>query len=260
MITLQDVQRGYDAWAAKPHNAKWVRKIDGTPIANDLIVNIFEALKDGGQEAEAVAIDDDTIVRLMRDTLPAKVVDELTFERHPPLFPQATYDVPTYGMECFVKAILASRPQPASTALVEAGKPWRVFEDITHGWWGIEVDGDNDADPILYPIKINRERLDNIVERFNEAITNEKIQSADTLLRQNFASFCDADPFPGCDTFADAMEAAGYIELVPVTKEALEEAFAAERGIEPGGMMYRLTDAGRLALSASQSTSREGER
>ncbi len=45
MITLQDVQRGYDAWAAKPHNAKWVKKIDGTPIANDIVVNIFEALK-----------------------------------------------------------------------------------------------------------------------------------------------------------------------------------------------------------------------
>lgn len=46
MIKLEDVQRGYDRWAAKPHNAKWVRKIDGTPIANDLVVNIFEALKD----------------------------------------------------------------------------------------------------------------------------------------------------------------------------------------------------------------------
>jgi hypothetical protein len=36
-------QRGYDAWAAKPHNARWVRKLDGTPIPNDLIVNIAEA-------------------------------------------------------------------------------------------------------------------------------------------------------------------------------------------------------------------------
>jgi hypothetical protein len=45
-IRLDDVQRGYDAWAAKPHNSKWVRKIDGTPIANDIVVNIFEALKD----------------------------------------------------------------------------------------------------------------------------------------------------------------------------------------------------------------------
>jgi hypothetical protein len=45
MIKLEDVQRGYDAWAAKPHNAKWVRKIDGTPIANDIVVSIFDALK-----------------------------------------------------------------------------------------------------------------------------------------------------------------------------------------------------------------------
>jgi hypothetical protein len=45
-ITLNDIQRGYDRWAAKPHNAKWVRKIDGTPIANDIVVNIFEELKD----------------------------------------------------------------------------------------------------------------------------------------------------------------------------------------------------------------------
>ncbi|WP_028732126.1 hypothetical protein [Rhizobium leguminosarum] len=45
-ISLNDVQRGYERWAAKPHNAKWVRKIDHTPIANDIVVNIFEALKD----------------------------------------------------------------------------------------------------------------------------------------------------------------------------------------------------------------------
>lgn len=71
------------------------------------------------------------------------------------------------------------------------------------------------------------------------------------LLREHWASFCDADPFPGSYTFADRMEAAGFIELVPVTKEALEDAFATERGIEKGGMMYRLTDAGRAALSAT---------
>ncbi|NLS03278.1 hypothetical protein HGP14_07825 [Rhizobium sp. P32RR-XVIII] len=35
MIRLEDVQRGYDAGATKRHNAEWVRKIDGTPIAND---------------------------------------------------------------------------------------------------------------------------------------------------------------------------------------------------------------------------------
>lgn len=51
-VTLADVQRGYNRWAAKPHNAKWVRKIDGTPIANDLVVNIFDELKERDQPAE----------------------------------------------------------------------------------------------------------------------------------------------------------------------------------------------------------------
>lgn len=72
------------------------------------------------------------------------------------------------------------------------------------------------------------------------------------LLRQHWSSFCDADPFPGSDKFADRMEAAGFIELVPVTKAALQDAFAAERGIERGGMMYRLTDAGRAVLATSK--------
>jgi hypothetical protein len=50
-ISLNDVQRGYERWAAKPHNAKWVRKIDGTPIPNDIVANIFEALKDSLSDA-----------------------------------------------------------------------------------------------------------------------------------------------------------------------------------------------------------------
>ncbi|MBP2459621.1 MULTISPECIES: hypothetical protein [unclassified Rhizobium] len=74
------------------------------------------------------------------------------------------------------------------------------------------------------------------------------------LLRQHWSSFCDADAFPGSDIFADRMEAAGFIELVPVTKEALENHFAAERGIELGGMMYSLTDAGRAALANTEGT------
>jgi hypothetical protein len=51
-ITLQDVQRGYDDWAAQPHNKKWVRKIDGTPIANDIVVRIFTALSASPSDAE----------------------------------------------------------------------------------------------------------------------------------------------------------------------------------------------------------------
>jgi hypothetical protein len=36
-------QRGFDTWKNKPHNAKWWRMIDGTPIPNDVVVNIAEA-------------------------------------------------------------------------------------------------------------------------------------------------------------------------------------------------------------------------
>jgi hypothetical protein len=46
-VSLEDVQRGYDAWAAKPHNAKWVRRINGTPIPNDLMICILSALQEG---------------------------------------------------------------------------------------------------------------------------------------------------------------------------------------------------------------------
>jgi len=36
-------QQGFKAWKAKPHNARWFRKIDGTPIPNDLTICIGEA-------------------------------------------------------------------------------------------------------------------------------------------------------------------------------------------------------------------------
>lgn len=69
-------------------------------------------------------------------------------------------------------------------------------------------------------------------------------------LRKHWGDFCQCDPFDGSDTFADRMEASGFINLVPVTAEALESAFASELGIERGGTMWQLTDAGRAALKA----------
>jgi hypothetical protein len=36
-------QAGFDKWKTKAHNARWFRRIDGTPISNDLCVNIAEA-------------------------------------------------------------------------------------------------------------------------------------------------------------------------------------------------------------------------
>lgn len=66
--------------------------------------------------------------------------------------------------------------------------------------------------------------------------------------RRHWHDFCDCDTFEGCDTFAERMELAGFIELVPVDADALESSFAEERGIVPGGMMWTLTSAGRAAL------------
>lgn len=39
------IEAGFEAWKAKPHNAKWWRKIDGTPIPNDLRVNMVAAVQ-----------------------------------------------------------------------------------------------------------------------------------------------------------------------------------------------------------------------
>lgn len=43
-------ERAFEKWSSKPHNRKWVRRIDGTPIPNDLKVNIalaiMESLRD----------------------------------------------------------------------------------------------------------------------------------------------------------------------------------------------------------------------
>ncbi|HXI41514.1 MAG TPA: hypothetical protein VNH83_16140 [Bryobacteraceae bacterium] len=44
-MTAMDIcERGFQAWAEKEHNRKWVRRIDGTPIKNDLLVNIALAI------------------------------------------------------------------------------------------------------------------------------------------------------------------------------------------------------------------------
>jgi len=46
MNPIEIAERGYAEWAAKPHNAKWVQRIEGTPIPNDLKVCIAMAFKD----------------------------------------------------------------------------------------------------------------------------------------------------------------------------------------------------------------------
>lgn len=47
---LTIAQSGLETWKAKPHNARWWRRIDGTPIPNDLLVNIAEAFVAAARE------------------------------------------------------------------------------------------------------------------------------------------------------------------------------------------------------------------
>ncbi|MFG1399919.1 hypothetical protein [Roseixanthobacter pseudopolyaromaticivorans] len=65
-------------------------------------------------------------------------------------------------------------------------------------------------------------------------------------LRRYWADFCEADPVP--EGFIDRMEAAGLAQCRAVEPDDLEESFADERGIYPGGMVWELTDVGRASL------------
>ena len=62
---------------------------------------------------------------------------------------------------------------------------------------------------------------------------------------QYWNAFCDSDHGLLPPDFTEDAEREGLIELVPVTKDALSESFAAERGIEKGGLMWTLTETGR---------------
>lgn len=77
-----------------------------------------------------------------------------------------------------IDAALAEQPAPK----VHVPAPrWRVFEDFTHGWWGIEEDI-LDGNTILYPKKMGRDPLDGIVRAHNATLTS---------------GVRDDDPYPG---------------------------------------------------------------
>lgn len=74
----------------------------------------------------------------------------------------------------------------------------------------------------------------------------EKQEAEAERLRAHWDAFCDADPVP--DGFIEEMEAAGFTVFRPVAREDLQSAFAADRGIYKGGMVYDLTPKGRNIL------------
>lgn len=69
VAALKLCQQGLDVWKSQEHNYKWWRRIDGTPIPNDLLVCIAEAVRDAVQtdsaQGQAVADSLSAIVRGM---------------------------------------------------------------------------------------------------------------------------------------------------------------------------------------------------
>ena len=67
---LEACMRGFEIWCSKPHSAKWWQRIDGTPIPNDLLVNIAEIV---AQTANADRAERDAIGRKQLDDWKARV-------------------------------------------------------------------------------------------------------------------------------------------------------------------------------------------
>lgn len=76
-------------------------------------------------------------------------------------------------------------------------------------------------------------------------------------LRRYWDAFCDCDPIndDACEeggSLLDAWEAGRLIELDSANDDDLDDSFASERGIVPGGSVWRLTPAGCAALAARE--------
>lgn len=81
-------------------------------------------------------------------------------------------------------------------------------------------------------------------------------------LTTTWDSFCDCDPLPegvDHDLYVQRLEDEGLLEWRSVDDDDLEDAFAEERGIVPGGMVYSLTPLGLAVRASLASTVREGE-
>ena len=66
-------------------------------------------------------------------------------------------------------------------------------------------------------------------------------------LRAYWDAFCDCDSVP--DDFQNRMEDAGLIYVDAVDDDDLDDPFAGELGIVPGGSVWRLTAKGRDAYA-----------
>jgi len=93
-----------------------IRGINGElyPCKPDIFAATYEPADAPPEAALPVAVkelDEDQIMEIIKEVAPwkdePKLKDLLTYEKSPPLFPQATYDVPSYRALKFVRAVEA---------------------------------------------------------------------------------------------------------------------------------------------------------
>lgn len=54
---MRVIDQGWNVWAAKEHNRKWSRRIEGTPIRNDLTCSIAHAIIEANQPTKDASND-----------------------------------------------------------------------------------------------------------------------------------------------------------------------------------------------------------
>lgn len=64
---MEIAEDGLRRWREKDHNAKWWRKIDGTPIPNDLLVNIAQSMCEVYVRTPAEVVHPDDFAQFLRD-------------------------------------------------------------------------------------------------------------------------------------------------------------------------------------------------
>jgi hypothetical protein len=123
-------------------------------------------------------------------------------------------------------------------------RPFAARGSIAYAAWAAGIDNAADGATALPTPETGYEKVAPAVK-----LTPEE------ALRAYWAAFCDADwhliDDDACEDGADLIdiwEANGLVVLDGVDDDELDDALADERGIEPGGSVWRLTPAGRQAL------------
>jgi len=116
------VDDGYREWAGKPHNEKWVRKIDGTPIPNDLVVCIQGAVS---RAALAVATSEAKLAQCAADNNGLVELVKATHENNEALRAKLAVAVEAFGHVRDAMAEAHARAEAAEAKLAQINTQWK---------------------------------------------------------------------------------------------------------------------------------------